>query len=98
MEELRVRIEYLAQTLEVVSDDVKQIDRRINNGLREDISLIKQEMAALKVKSGFWGVFGGLIVAIPLVVATIQIVGSAPSEPSSIHISPVPNSKPLSQP
>lgn len=52
--------------LETHSKELKEI--------REDVSSFKTELGILKVKSGIWGLLGGLMAAIPVAIAIIELV------------------------
>jgi hypothetical protein len=54
-------------TNEVLYEEIKEV--------RKEVGDIKVEIAVLKVKSGMWGAIGGLLVALPLVMAVINLVG-----------------------
>jgi hypothetical protein len=46
---------------------------RVQEDIRKDITLIREEIASLKVKSGVWGLVGGMIpVAIAIIYSLVQ--------------------------
>jgi hypothetical protein len=49
----------------LVLSELERVDRSIR-ALHADVTTIKSEVTALKIKSGVWGLLGGLI---PVVVA-----------------------------
>jgi len=44
-----------------ISDEIKGVDAKVNEIRTQDIPSIHVEIAMLKVKSGIWGLVGGLL-------------------------------------
>ena len=55
---------------ELVLHELKQHSNSLNK-IQQDIGFLKGEVKVLKIKSGLWGVFGGLLTLFPIAVVIL---------------------------